>query len=142
MTPEKQLLQPAISLRFFEQFSPYGYYPLNRAANRDKMLINAKRAEIGMREPADTLGADNMIVTLRVSDLRSLIREELAMALSGGNRTTESGELLTLKDAAKYLNQSDSWLYRRWKEIGGKKLGGNIRFAKADIEKFIAKKGA
>ena len=84
---------------------------------------------------------DDMIVTLRVSDLRALIREELTVALSGKNHAKELGELLTLKDAAKYLNQSDSWLYRRWKEIGGKKLGGNIRFSIADIEKFIAKRG-
>src|SRR5262245_12998648 len=31
MTSEKQLLQPAISLRFFEQFLAYGYLTLNRA---------------------------------------------------------------------------------------------------------------
>ena len=92
-------------------------------------------------ESAAEKNGDEMLVTLRVSDLRALICEELTIALSGNNHAKELGELLTLKDAAKYLNQSDSWLYRRWKEIGGKKLGGNIRFLIADIEKFIAKRG-
>jgi predicted DNA-binding transcriptional regulator AlpA len=55
---------------------------------------------------------------------------------------TEPTGLLKLKDAAKHLNQSESWVYRHWKEVGGKKLGGNIRFSIADIEKFIAKRGA
>lgn len=52
----------------------------------------------------------------------------------------EPTELLKLKDAAKRLNQSESWLYRRWRGLGGRKLGGNIQFSVADIEKFIASK--
>jgi predicted DNA-binding transcriptional regulator AlpA len=74
--------------------------------------------------------------------IREIIREEIKAALNGNGHATESTQLLKLKDAAKRLNQSDSWVYRRWKELGGKKQGGNIRFAAADIEKFIAKRGA
>jgi predicted DNA-binding transcriptional regulator AlpA len=81
-------------------------------------------------------------------ELKSLIREVLAEGNGNGNggngngHSREPTELLKLKEAAKRLNQSESWLYRRWKELGGRKLGGNIQFSATDIEKFIAKRGA
>jgi Helix-turn-helix domain len=78
-----------------------------------------------------------------VSDLRALIREELRLfSESTTLRAADTGGLLQLKDAAKRLNQSESWVYRHWKEVGGKKLGGNIRFSRDDLEKFISKRGA
>ena len=87
---------------------------------------------------------DEMLVTLRVSQLRALIREELnAAGIGHGNgHARELTGLLKLKDAAKHLNQSESWVYRHWREVRGKKLDGNIRFAIEDLEKFIAKRGA
>jgi predicted DNA-binding transcriptional regulator AlpA len=75
--------------------------------------------------------------------IREIVREEIRAAITNGNGyERELTGLLKLKDAAKRLNQSESWVYRRWKELGGKKLGGNIRFSAADIENFIAKRGA
>ena len=78
-------------------------------------------------------------------ELKALIREVLAEGNGNGNgngsgHEREPTELLKLKDAAKRLNQSESWLYRRWRGLGGRKLGGNIQFSVADIEKFIASK--
>jgi len=74
--------------------------------------------------------------------IRQVIREELrAAGITNGNRhERELSGLLKLKDAAKHLNQSESWVYRHWKEVGGKKLGGNIRFSIEELEKFIAAK--
>jgi predicted DNA-binding transcriptional regulator AlpA len=81
---------------------------------------------------------------LLVDQIRAVVREEIKAALNGnGNgHEREPNSLLKLKDAAQRLNQSESWVYRHWKELGGKKLGGNIRFSTDDIEKFIAKRGA
>jgi hypothetical protein len=76
-------------------------------------------------------------------ELKSLIREVLAERGGNGNgHDRELNGLLKLKDAAQRPNQSESWVYRHWKEVGGKKLGGNIRFSIDDIEKFIVKRGA
>jgi predicted DNA-binding transcriptional regulator AlpA len=74
--------------------------------------------------------------------IREIVREEIKAVLNGNSHAREPSGLLKLKDAAKHLNQSESWVYRHWKEVGGKKLGGNIRFSIADIEKFIAKRSA
>jgi Helix-turn-helix domain len=76
--------------------------------------------------------------------IRAVVREELRAAgiTNGNGHDRESPGLLKLKDAAKHLNQSESWVYRHWKEVGGKKLGGNIRFPIDDLEKFISKRGA
>jgi predicted DNA-binding transcriptional regulator AlpA len=74
--------------------------------------------------------------------IREIVREEIKAVLNGNSHAREPSRLLKLKDAAKHLNQSESWVYRHWKEVGGKKLGGNIRFSIADIEKFIAKRNA
>jgi hypothetical protein len=75
--------------------------------------------------------------------IREIVREEIKAAMTNGNgHERELTRLLKLRDAAKHLNQSESWVYRHWKELGGKKLGGNIRFSITDIEKFISKRGA
>jgi predicted DNA-binding transcriptional regulator AlpA len=72
-------------------------------------------------------------------DLRSLIREEVRAALGDRNGAAEPTELLKIKDAAQRLNQSKDWLYRHWKEVGGRKLGPkSIRFAPNDLEKWLA----
>jgi len=78
-------------------------------------------------------------------ELKSLMREVLAEMNGNGHANGHDRQLtglLKLKEAAKHLNQSESWVYRHWKDLGGKKIGSNIRFAMDDLEKFIAKKGA
>ena len=89
----------------------------------------------------DSIPNDAMIVQLRVSELRELITDAVREAVN--KNATAPTELLKLEQAARRLNQSKDWLYRHWKEVGGKKLGPkSIRFAVSDIEKFIAKRGA
>ena len=86
---------------------------------------------------------ESLIVTLKVGELRRIVREEIKAALAEKNGAAAPTELLRLGEAAKRLNQSKDWLYRHWREVGGKKLGPkSIRFAAGDIEKFIAKRGA
>jgi predicted DNA-binding transcriptional regulator AlpA len=81
---------------------------------------------------------ESMIVTLRVTDLRRIVREELKAVLAEKNGTAEPTQLLRLSEAAKRLNQSKDWLYRHWREVGGKKLGPkSIRFAIQDLEKWL-----
>jgi hypothetical protein len=42
--------------------------------------------------------------------IREIVREEIKAALNGNGHVRESTELLKLKDAAKRLNQSESWV--------------------------------
>jgi predicted DNA-binding transcriptional regulator AlpA len=85
--------------------------------------------------------SETLIVTLNVGQLRRLFREEIKATLADRNSKAPT-DLLTLKEAAKRLNQSKDWLYRHWKEVGGKKLGPkSIRFAVEDLEMFITKRG-
>ena len=104
--------------------------------------MNEPNKIVARRQPEPPTDEGRMIVTMTAAELRRLIRDEVKTALAGKNGA-ETTELLRISEAAKRLNQSKDWLYRHWQEVGGKKLGPkSIRFAVADIEKFIAKRGA
>lgn len=47
-------------------------------------------------------------------------------------------ELLTIREAAKRIGMSISWLYEHKDEVGYYQLGGAIRFAPSDLEKWLA----
>jgi excisionase family DNA binding protein len=47
--------------------------------------------------------------------------------------------ILTLKEAAAYLKVSNHTLYRRWKLLGGMKVGREIRFNKQVIDSLFRK---
>lgn len=81
---------------------------------------------------------ETMVVTLSVGELRRLVREEVKAVIGDKNGKAQA-ELLKIEEAAKRLNQSRDWLYRHWKEVGGKKLGPkSIRFAPEDLERWLA----
>jgi len=43
-------------------------------------------------------------------------------------------DILSVEEAAKYLRKSPSWVYKNWKILGGRKLGGSLLFpSKEDL---------
>jgi hypothetical protein len=51
--------------------------------------------------------------------------------------------MLTADGAGRYLGMSKDWVYRRWPELGGVKVGpGALRFPVAALDDFIARKRA
>ena len=40
--------------------------------------------------------------------------------------------ILTPEEVARYLNKSVSWVYKHWKILGGRKLGGSLFFPRKD----------
>jgi len=36
--------------------------------------------------------------------------------------------IMTIQEVALFLHKSESWVYKHWKELGGKKLGGSLFF--------------
>lgn len=55
------------------------------------------------------------------------------------NGKGEEDTICTVKGLAKYLEVSEKWVYERvqFKEIPYFKLGGNVRFNKKDIDRWI-----
>jgi predicted DNA-binding transcriptional regulator AlpA len=46
----------------------------------------------------------------------------------------EQNDIMSIEEVAKYLRKSPSWVYKHWKKLGGKKLGGSLFFpAKEDL---------
>jgi len=40
--------------------------------------------------------------------------------------------IMTLQEVSQFLHKSESWVYKHWKELGGKKLGGSLFFPKKE----------
>jgi hypothetical protein len=57
------------------------------------------------------------------------------------NRNVEGAGLMDVAEAAKLIHQSSTYVYRNWREMGGRKLGKNLRFTIADLQKWIDAKG-
>jgi len=36
--------------------------------------------------------------------------------------------IMTLQEVSQFLHKSESWVYKHWKGLGGKKLGGSLFF--------------
>ena len=36
--------------------------------------------------------------------------------------------IMTIQEVAQFLHKSESWVYKHWRELGGKKLGGSLFF--------------
>jgi len=36
--------------------------------------------------------------------------------------------IMTLQEVSQFLHKSESWVYKHWKQLGGKKLGGSLFF--------------
>jgi len=55
---------------------------------------------------------------------------------------TSKIDILTPEEVARYLRKSTSWVYKNWKILGGRKLGGSLFFpGKEDLYERIFFKG-
>lgn len=84
-----------------------------------------------------TIPDEAMVVTLTTGQLRDLISE----AVREADRGTEGDGLLNVEQAARFLKQSTTYVYRNWQQMGGRKLGKNLRFTKAGLKKWIDSRG-
>ena len=51
-------------------------------------------------------------------------------------------DILTPEEVARYLRKSTSWVYKHWKVLGGRKLGGSLFFpSKEELYERIFKTG-
>ena len=97
-----------------------------------------------MSEPRKTLHeADGrMLVQITVEELRTIVAEVVEQKLKRIS-TARPGGLLNADQAAKYLGYSTDWVYKNWKKIGGKKIGGRgLRFDAADLQAWIDSRNA
>src|SRR5262245_14659950 len=84
----------------------------------------------------DALQPDRLVVTISVGELRELIGEIMDQKLK--RLATGRNGLLTVEQAAEFLGYSKDWVFKNWRRIGGKKIGGKgVRFDAADLETWI-----
>jgi len=50
-------------------------------------------------------------------------------------------EIITVKEVAKLVKSSQAFVYKHYKDLGGFKIAGIIRFNKQYLEKLIGEKG-
>jgi excisionase family DNA binding protein len=95
-----------------------------------------------MSEPRKILReADSrMLVQLTVEEMRGLIEQVVEQKLKriGGR----NNGLLTVEQAAEFLGYSKDWVFKNWKKVGGRKIGGRgVRFDPADLEAWVKSRG-
>jgi excisionase family DNA binding protein len=83
---------------------------------------------------------DDMLVTLRVNDLRGIIRAEVTAALAAQG-TPVAKMAFTIKEAAEMLSVPPTWLAAKARagEIPTTRQGHYVTFAEQDLKDFIAK---
>jgi len=55
--------------------------------------------------------------------------------------TKSKPDIMNIQEAAEYLRKSTSWVYKNWKALGGRKLGGSLFFpSKEDLYESIFQK--
>jgi len=87
-----------------------------------------------IRFPKPETDDSRMIVTLTVGELRMLIRNELNSATAN----TKDGALMDVGEVSAFLKQSPDWVYRHWRQLGGRKIGAkSIRFYRSDIDHWL-----
>ena len=86
-----------------------------------------------------TLGADDMIVTLRVSQLRMLIREEIAAAMNGNRHAPSRREWLKAQELAAEYGHPKTWFEERGRagDIARNKSGRFVLFKRSDVEAYL-----
>jgi len=89
-------------------------------------------------EPVPAADGDKMIIMMTKDELRNLIAD---VVRETANHKENEG-LIDIEDAARFLRQSTTYVYRNWREMGGRKLGKNLRFTRAGLQKWIGSKGA
>ena len=83
---------------------------------------------------------DDMIVTLRVADLRAIVRAEVKAMLDAQPSPIQR-IVYPLKEAAEMLSVPPTWLAAKARggEIKCVRLGHYVTFAEEDLRKFIEK---
>lgn len=83
---------------------------------------------------------DQMIVTLRVADLKAIVRAEVQAALSAQQPPIHR-IVYPLKEAAEMISVPPTWLAARARagETQSIRLGHYVTFAKQDLEEFAEK---
>ena len=57
-------------------------------------------------------------------------------------KTEEKYAILSPEEAARFLHKSVSWVYKHWKKLGGRKLGGSLFFpGKENLYEHIFNQG-
>jgi predicted DNA-binding transcriptional regulator AlpA len=74
---------------------------------------------------------DKMVVQLTVGEFRQLIADTVKETMNSKRR------ILDVQGAMAFLNVSHDWIYRHWKQIGGRKIGKAIRFCQSDLNGFM-----
>jgi len=82
---------------------------------------------------------DDMIVTLRVADLRAIMRQEIAAGNGNGHANGHAPTLVSAETAAKNFEVPKTWILEaaRRGEIQSVKVGHYVRFRPEDLENFI-----
>jgi len=44
----------------------------------------------------------------------------------------QASDILTPEEVARFFRKSTSWVYKNWKELGGRKLGGSLLFPRKE----------
>lgn len=73
-----------------------------------------------------------MVVQLTIGELRQLIADTVRETLN-----SKDGEIFDVKGAMSVLSVSADWIYRHWKQLGGRKIGKEIRFYRSDLNRFM-----
>ena len=91
-----------------------------------------------MNEPTNQKSGDEMIVTLRVSDLRELIRSEITAALNV-NGNGHRKEWLKAEVLAGEYHLPKTWFEERGRagEIARTKSGRYVLFKRSDVEAYL-----
>ncbi len=78
-----------------------------------------------------------MLVQLTVEELRSLIAETVEDRLKRRLPNGNLNGLLNAEESAAFLGFSKDWVYRNWRKIGGRKIGGKgLRFDAAELAQW------
>jgi len=90
-------------------------------------------------EAAPEKSGDDMIVTLRVSQLRVLIREEIAAAMNGNGHAPSKREWLKAQELAAEYGQPKTWFEERGRagDIARNKSGRFVLFKRSDVEMYL-----
>lgn len=91
------------------------------------------------------------VITLSVSDLRELIREEVERAMGGikgngqGEQAGTDGKLLSVKELASSLGVKESWVYwQTFKKDSGRipavQVGRYLRFRLSEVYSWLESK--
>jgi excisionase family DNA binding protein len=84
---------------------------------------------------------ETMIVTMTVSDLRAIVREEVTGAVKNQSKPKLT---YTTAEAAGILNVPETWLATAARDgkIPSLKIGHYVRFRASDLETFVGEKKA